>query len=85
MSSRSSPTPRADAPGIYRIRVAGSLGRGSTRRLEGLSITEEPTPDGHVETILVGRMLDQAELAGVLNALFELRAPLASVECPTQD
>jgi hypothetical protein len=34
-----------------------------------------------VETTLVGRIPDQAALAGVLSALYDLGLPLLSVQC----
>ena len=33
------------------------------------------------QTVLVGRLRDQAALSGVLNILYELHLPVLSVEC----
>ena len=37
--------------------------------------------DGKAESVLEGRLLDQAALAGVLNQLFELHLPVMAVDC----
>jgi len=68
-------------PAVYRIRVQGSLDPEWTRGLEGMNVTEARSEAGEVETILVGRLQDQAALAGVLNALYELHLPIVSAEC----
>ena len=67
--------------GNYHIRVIGLLDESWSKRLGGLRITacnmkgqEEPV------TELVGKVRDQAELAGLLNSLYELHLTLASVE-----
>ncbi len=37
--------------------------------------------NGAAQTILVGRLADQAALSGLLNGLYELHLPVISVEC----
>ncbi len=73
-------------PGNYRIRVLGSLDESWSERLGGLRITacEPKDQDGPV-TELVGKVRDQAELAGLLNSLYELHLTLASVEMQNGD
>ena len=68
-------------PGNYRIRVLGSLGERWSARLGGLRITvcSQRDQEGSV-TELCGKVRDQAELAGLLNSLYELHLTLASVE-----
>ena len=68
-------------PGNYRIRVLGSLGESWSERLGGFHITACSSGDqeGSV-TELCGKVRDQAELAGLLNSLYELHLTLASVE-----
>ena len=70
-----------DRPGDYRIRVQGFLDESWSERLGGLRITACALKDleGPV-TELVGQVRDQAELAGVLNTLYELHLTLLSVE-----
>ena len=68
-------------PAIYRIRVRGRLDASWSDRIDGMQVTETRGPDGEAETTLVGRLADQAVLAGILNALYELHLPLLSAEC----
>lgn len=71
--------PRLDTPSVYAIRVVGSLDASWSDRLGGLAITvggDEEKP----ETQLCGRLPDQAALLGVLNALYDHRFVLLSVE-----
>jgi hypothetical protein len=75
-----------DKPGKYHIRVQGFLDESWSERLGGLRITACALEDqeGPV-TELVGMVRDQAELAGVLNSLYELHLTLLSVECLNGD
>jgi len=61
-----------DRPGNYRICVHGFLDGSWSDRLAGLRITTSKIGDQKPVTELVGRVRDQAELAGVLNTLYEL-------------
>ena len=67
-------------PAIYRIRVLGCIDATWSDRLEGMNITEAKHHSGKVETILVGRLSDQAALSGVLNTIYELHLPVLSVK-----
>ena len=67
-------------PATYRIRVKGYLEDKWSDRLGGMVIKATGEPEGARETILVGRLADQAALFGVLNALYGLHLPLLSVE-----
>ena len=68
-------------PAIYRIRVRGHLEAKWSERLEGMNITDLQHVDREDETVLVGRLTDQAALAGVLNTLYEQHLPVLSVDC----
>jgi len=68
-------------PAIYRIVVRGTLDPDWSSRIAGMSITERRTRADQVETVLVGRLADQAALASVLNALYELHLPVVSADC----
>jgi hypothetical protein len=70
-----------DGPAIYRIRVRGKIKASWSDRLEGMAISMVARDDGPPVTTLVGKLIDQASLAGVLAALYELHLPLLSVEC----
>ena len=70
-----------DQPGNYRIRVLGLLDERLSDRLGGLRIKGSNLKDQEsTVTELVGKVRDQAELAGVLNTLYELHLTLLSVE-----
>ena len=73
--------PKMGAPAIYRIRVRGCLNAALSDRLEGMFIENLARSDGKVESVLEGRLLDQASLSGVLNTLYELHLPVMSVDC----
>jgi hypothetical protein len=75
-----------DRPGNYHIRVLGILDESWSERLGGLRITACSSKDqeGPV-TELIGKVRDQAKLAGVLNSLYELHLTLLSVEYLNSD
>jgi hypothetical protein len=68
-------------PRNYRIHVLGSLDESWSDRLGGLRITacSQKDQEGSV-TELFGKVRDQAELAGLLDSLYELHLTLLSVE-----
>jgi hypothetical protein len=71
-----------EQPAIYSIQVSGFLDKSWSDRLGGLEILccEPEGSDGPQVTILTGELIDQAALLGVLNALYNWRYPLLSVE-----
>ena len=73
--------PTMEDPAVYRICIKGTLFIEWSDRLAGMQITA--TDDG--STTLVGRLNDQAALAGVLATLYELHMPVSSVECLDAD
>ena len=73
--------PTMSGPAIYRIRVRGCLDVGLSERLEGMHIENLARTDGNAESVLEGRLLDQAALAGILNTLYDLHLPVMSVDC----
>ena len=72
--------PNLDTPATYRIRVKGYLDSSWSDRLGGLTITPKSQRDEPMETTLYGQVIDQAALAGVLSALYNMQLPLLSVE-----
>jgi hypothetical protein len=74
-----------DRPGKYRIRVQGFLDETWSESLGGMRITTSSQRSQGQVTMLVGQLNDQAELAGVLNTLYELHLPLLSVELLTSE
>jgi hypothetical protein len=72
-------------PAIYRICIRGHLAVDMSDQISGMQITEVSGENGKVETILVGRLVDQAALSGVLNSLYELHLPVLSADCVDAD
>ena len=72
--------PQFDVPAIYRIRIKGCLDDSWSDRLGGMEIKVIEQAEDAPETILVGWLPDQAALCGVLNALYNRRLALLSVE-----
>lgn len=68
-------------PAIYRIHVRGRLDTSYTDRIGGMQISESRGADGTSESILVGRLVDQAALSGILTFLYDLHLPVVSVKC----
>lgn len=72
-------------PATYRIMVLGELDISWSNRLAGMSISVDANKEvGRVST-LIGLLMDQAELSGVLNSLYELHLPLLSVKVLKSD
>ena len=69
-----------DRPGNYRIRFEGYLDKKWSERLGGMSLTTGKTGDHKPVSVLEGPIRDQAELFGVLNALYQRHLTLLSVE-----
>jgi hypothetical protein len=78
-------TPTMHGPAIYRICVRGRLDANWSDRIGGMQITETRGSDGQAETILVGRLPDQAALAGILKSLYDLHLPVVMAECVAND
>ena len=70
-------------PAMYSIRVIGHLDKSWSKRLSDLTILPYHTAliDEMEMTTLTGELIDQAALIGVLNALYNLRLTIWSVEC----
>lgn len=66
---------RSDRCMIYLIRIKGHLGRQWTDQFGELSVTSEE--DG--TTLLIGRVVDQAALHGILRRIHDLGIVLLSV------
>ena len=69
-----------DRPGNYRIRFEGFLDKKWSGSLGGMSLTTSKTGDHKSVSVLEGPIRDQAELVGVLNALYQRHLTLLSVE-----
>jgi hypothetical protein len=69
-----------DQPGTYRIKVHGYLDSSWSDRLGGMAITSKTKGDAPPVTTLSGELVDEAALAGVLSALYDLGYSLQSVK-----
>ena len=67
-------------PAEYRIIVDGELEDSMSDYVAGLEIRPTLRGDGTVLTTLTGRLVDQAELNGVMNAIYEMHLPILAVE-----
>jgi hypothetical protein len=75
MSNELDPKPTPNEPTIYQIRLKGHLDSQWTDWFEGLTITLEKNGN----TLLTGKVVDQAALHGLLKKVRDLGMPLVSV------
>ena len=75
MSNELNPKTDPSQPVVYQIRVKGHLGHEWTDWFEGLTITLEENGN----TLLIGPVIDQAALHGLLKKVRDLGMPLISV------
>jgi hypothetical protein len=68
------------ATGKYRIEVQGHLRPEWSDRFGAMQMFTPPPEADSAVTVLQGHVSDQAELAGILNTLYELHLPLLSVQ-----
>jgi hypothetical protein len=69
-----------DTPGIYELRVQGDVDQSWSDRMLGVNIRVLNLPEAPPVTVLTGRFVDQAALAGVLSTLYDLGFPLLGVK-----
>ena len=67
-------------PATYSIHVEGLLDESWSERLAGMKIKVNERMNLPPVTTLSGRLTDQAELLGILNALYNLGKPLVAVK-----
>jgi hypothetical protein len=79
-STTDEPTYTFDRPGMYCIRVHGTIDASWSERLAGMHITTRNRGGAGPVTTLAGMVPDQAALAGVLETLYEGHFTLLSVE-----
>ncbi|MFC1821986.1 hypothetical protein ACFL9T_04710 [Thermodesulfobacteriota bacterium] len=72
-------------PASYLIEVEGYMDESWSDRFAGMHITIRKRADQSTVSTLVGRIRDQAELAGLLNNLYELHLPIISVKNITEN
>ena len=69
---------KLETPVTYRIRVQGHLADSWSEDLSGMVITRAYTQKNEPVTILVGHLVDQAALSGVLKPLLRMLEPYRS-------
>ena len=67
-------------PAIYKIMVKGELNEDFSMRLGGMQISSEQRHGRYPVSVLIGKLSDQAELSGILNALYEMHLMVLSVQ-----
>ena len=67
-------------PSIYRISVVGTLNSNWSDYFHAATIVTESAPDQKIVTTLTANVTDQADLVGVINALYGLGLPFLSIE-----
>jgi hypothetical protein len=75
MANKYNPNTDPDQPMVYQIILQGHLGAQWTEWLGGLAITLQENGD----TLLIGPVVDQAALYGLLRKVRDLGLPLLSV------
>lgn len=73
------------SPATYRICVHGHLDVKWSDYVQGMSIATDYDECQNPVTTLTGQLLDQAAFMGVINALYDYRLPILSVECLSID
>ena len=69
-----------DTAGVYQIGVQGIVDTRWSDRMRGVDVQVHEAPGAAPITLLTGRFVDQAALAGVLGTLYDLGYPLLTVE-----
>jgi hypothetical protein len=69
-----------DRPGNYRIRVEGFLDKNWSDKLAGMNISPVSGRGQRSVTVVEGFLRDQAELIGVVTALYNLHLTLLLVD-----
>jgi hypothetical protein len=73
------------SPGSYRILVSGQIADQFKDRLHGMNIVASSQEEGAVTTTIEGNVIDQAQLQGILTALYDMHLPILSVERDSEE
>jgi hypothetical protein len=73
-----------DSSATYQIEVHGYLDEHWSDWFDGMTVVPQVDPQGTSVTRLIGRVMDQAALHGLLRKLYDLGMPLLSVNCIDQ-
>ena len=69
-----------DTPATYRICVMGGMENSWAERLWGMKSNRVEESGAPEQTILLGKVVDQAALVGIINALYNAGHTVVSVE-----
>lgn len=72
---------KIDTSAVYRIKVQGRLKRNYAGSMNDMQISYETSDNDMNQTLIIGKVEDQAALSGVLNFLYDMQMPVLSVEC----
>ncbi len=67
-------------PSSYRIRIRGILDKQWSEYCRGMTIEHARDAHNYTVTILMGRLMDQSALVGILNSLHDMGCPILLVE-----
>lgn len=67
-------------PAIYKIKVQGNIDRHFLDHFSGMELIIEKNVSSKPITTIKGELKDQSALSGLLNALYNLRLAIISVE-----
>lgn len=74
------PSHSMDAPVVYRIRVRGRLNQDWVDSMwQGMAVTVD-TDCAERESVMVGEVVDQAQLLGIVNVLYNLGHGVIAIE-----
>jgi len=71
---------KIETPANYKIRVQGEIDSAWSDIIGDMEISTDLTDNRNRVTNLVGHLVDQAALSGLLKALYDQRIPILSVE-----
>jgi len=71
---------KISAPATYRIEVEGAVSESLLGAFENIHTTTHQRSDHSIVTILVVRVMDQAEFSGLLNTLYDWHLPIRAVK-----
>lgn len=72
-------------PAIYQIIVKGKIPVPYHDRFGEMRIEFNPEGSQGIETILVGKLQDQAELSGILKTIYSLHLPVKNITLKEND
>lgn len=85
MTEQTIPSSSIDEPGTYRIRVRGRLSQRWVENMWANIAVTVDTTDPECESVLLGEVIDQAHLLGIVNTLYNMGYPVVGLEEVIED